>query len=77
VISGVPVLARPKIQREVVGRAFEVMAPDGFLVQITYSPKAPIAPEMQRELGVHASKRGTVWANLPPARVFVFRRIQH
>lgn len=77
VISGVPVLARPTIQREVVGRAFEVMAPNGFFVQITYSPKAPIAPEMQRELGVHASKRGTVWANLPPARVFVFRRIQH
>jgi phosphatidylethanolamine/phosphatidyl-N-methylethanolamine N-methyltransferase len=77
VISGVPVLARPTIQREVVGRAFEVMAQGGFFVQITYSPKTPIAPEMQRELGVRSEKRGTVWANLPPARVFVFRRIQH
>jgi phosphatidylethanolamine/phosphatidyl-N-methylethanolamine N-methyltransferase len=77
VISGVPVLARPTIQREVVGRAFEVMAPTGFFTQITYSPNAPISPEMQRELGVRAEKRGTVWANLPPARVFVFRRMQH
>lgn len=77
VISGVPVLARPTIQREVVGRAFEVMAPEGFFVQITYSPKVPIGPEMQRELGLRAEKRGTVWANLPPAPVFVFRRIQH
>ncbi|MBC7132711.1 MAG: methyltransferase type 12 [Roseovarius sp.] len=77
VISGVPVLARPTIQRAVVGRAFEVMAQDGFFVQVTYSHKAPIAPEMQRELGLCAEKRGTVWANLPPARVFVFRRMQH
>ncbi len=77
VISGVPVLARPQIQREVVGRAFNVMAQGGFFTQITYSPNAPISPEMQYELGLQAQKRATVWVNLPPARVFVFRRIQH
>ena len=77
VISGVPVLARPQIQRDVVGRAFRVMRADGMFVQITYSPNAPIPPEVQAELGVSAVKRGTVWANLPPARVFVFRATQH
>jgi len=77
VISGVPVLARPQIQRNVVGRALRVMAHDGEFVQITYSPGAPIPSEMQAELGVSVEKRATVWANLPPARVFVFRRIQH
>jgi phosphatidylethanolamine/phosphatidyl-N-methylethanolamine N-methyltransferase len=77
VISGVPVLARPTIQREVVGRAFEVMGENGFFAQVTYSPNPPIGPEMLRELGLRAEKRGTVWANLPPARVFVFRRIQY
>ncbi|MBR9762982.1 MAG: methyltransferase type 12 [Rhodobacteraceae bacterium] len=77
VISGVPVLARPQIQREVVGNAFKVMAPDGVFVQITYSPNAPIPPETQAEMGITARKRGTVWANLPPARVFEFRRRQH
>jgi len=77
VISGVPVLARPTVQRMVVGRAFSVMAPDGHFTQITYSPQAPIAPEMQRALGITVRRRGTVWANLPPARVFVFRRTHH
>ena len=77
VISGVPILARPTIQREVVGRAFSVMAPDGMFSQITYSLNAPIGPAMQRELGLRAEKRARVWANLPPARVFVFRRIHH
>ncbi|WP_420567767.1 class I SAM-dependent methyltransferase [Thalassovita sp.] len=77
VISGVPVLARPQIQREVVGRALRVMAPGGEFVQITYSPNAPVSDQMQAELGISVEKRATVWANLPPARVFVFRRIQH
>ncbi|GGE24053.1 hypothetical protein GCM10011360_10680 [Primorskyibacter flagellatus] len=74
VISGVPVLARPQIQREVVGHAFNVMAPDGVFVQITYSPNAPIPEDVQASMGITAVKRGTVWANLPPARVFEFRR---
>ncbi len=77
VISGVPVLARPQIQREVVGEAFKVMAPNGIFVQITYSPNTPIPDEMQARLGVMSVKRGTVWTNLPPARVFEFRAVQH
>lgn len=77
VISGVPVLARPQIQREVVGRALDVMAPGGIFVQITYSPAAPISPQMQAELGVRAQRRGVVLANLPPAHVFVFSRTRH
>lgn len=77
VVSGVPVLSRPTIQREVVGRALNVMAPDAFFTQITYSPKAPISREMQAELGIRSEKLGTVWANLPPAQVFCFRRQPH
>ena len=77
VISGVPVLARPQIQREILRPAFSVMAPGAVFVQITYSPNAPIPQEVQAELGVMARKRGTVWANLPPARVFEFRAVQH
>lgn len=77
VISGVPVLARPTIQRDVVGRAFDVMAQNGFFTQITYAPHSPISEEMQRELGLFANHRGIVWNNLPPARVYEFRRIPH
>ena len=74
VISGVPVLAQPQVQRDVVGRAFNVMAPDGVFVQITYSANAPIPVQTQAEMGITARKRGTIWVNLPPARVFEFRR---
>lgn len=74
VICGVPVLARPRIQREVVGAAFRVMRPGGFLNQITYSPRAPIPPAMCRELGLTVERIGMVWANFPPAHFFRFRR---
>lgn len=77
VVSGVPVLARPTIQREVVGRAFDVMAPNGFFTQITYAPNSPISDEMQVELGISSRPRGIVWTNLPPARVYEFRRQTH
>ena len=77
VISGVPMLARPQLQRMIVTPALRVMAPDGTFVQFTYSRNSPITDQMRAELGVSVEKRATVWANLPPARVFVFRRIQH
>ncbi len=74
VISGVPVLARPQIQREVVGAAFGVIAPGGFFTQITYSPQPPISERMREELGLAVERLGTVWANFPPARVYRFHR---
>ena len=77
VISGVPVLARPRIQREVVGPAFRLMAPGGFFTPITYSPGTPVSEALQRELGLSVTRLGTVWGNLPPARVFAFRRRAH
>jgi phosphatidylethanolamine/phosphatidyl-N-methylethanolamine N-methyltransferase len=77
VISGVPMLARPQLQRMIVGPALRVLAANGTFVQFTYSPNSPITETMQEELGVSVEKRATVWANLPPARVFVFRSIQH
>lgn len=73
VISGVPVLARPRIQREVVGAALTVLRPDGFINQITYSPMPPIPAEMRAELGVSVEDLGVTWINLPPAHVFRFR----
>lgn len=77
VISGIAILSRPNLQRDIVGRALQVMAPDGFFTQFTYSTKSPISPKMQAELGVTVEKLGTSWMNLPPARVYRFMRSLH
>ena len=74
VISGIAILSRPNLQRDIFGRSLQVMAPDGFFTQFTYSTKSPISPKMQAELGVSVEKLGTSWFNLPPARVYRFKR---
>ncbi|MBC7156788.1 MAG: methyltransferase type 12 [Rhodobacteraceae bacterium] len=74
VISGVPVLARPTIQRDILGQAFRLLAPEGFLTQITYSPLPPVGRAVRAELGLAVEHLGTVWGNLPPAQVFRFTR---
>jgi phosphatidylethanolamine/phosphatidyl-N-methylethanolamine N-methyltransferase len=74
VISGVPLLARPQLQRAIVTPAFKVLASDGIMTQLAYSRKSPLSCAMQSELGVTSRHRGTIWANLPPARIFEYTR---
>ena len=76
VVSGVPLLARPQLQRAIVIPALKVMARDGVMTQLAYSRKSPLSETMQAELGVTSRHRGTVWANLPPARIFEYTRHQ-
>lgn len=75
VISGLPLLSMPPELREsIVRAAFDVLAPDGTYVQFTYGPKPPLSQDQLTRLGLTVSPGPRVWANLPPARVFHFRR---
>ena len=75
VISGLPLLSMPPEVREgIVGAAFAILAPRGRFVQFTYGPRPPLPPEQIASLGLTVDKGFKVWANLPPARVYRFRR---
>jgi phosphatidylethanolamine/phosphatidyl-N-methylethanolamine N-methyltransferase len=75
VISGLPLLSMPPQVREgIVDAAFRVLAPRGRFVQFTYGPRPPLAPETIAALGLTVNKGHRVWANLPPATVYRFRR---
>lgn len=75
VVSSLGLLPMPvPVQRAILAAAFEAMRPDGVFVQYTYGLAAPVAPEVARELGLRCERVGTAWWNLPPARVFVYRR---
>ncbi|NPD15880.1 methyltransferase domain-containing protein [Xinfangfangia sp. D13-10-4-6] len=75
VISGLPLLSMPEdIRQAIVGAAFEVLAPRGSYVQFTYGPRPPLPPETIEALGLRVNKGHKIWANLPPARVYRFRR---
>lgn len=76
VVSSLPLLTRPEAQRlKLLGDAFGLMAPGGRFVQFTYSIGSPM-PRAGQPLPLIAEVSPRIWRNLPPARVWVYRRAQ-
>lgn len=71
VVSSLPMLSLPPGIVDALGRAFQTMLMDGgLLIQYTYrinKGESPLAAYMKRV------STKTVWGNLPPARVEMFR----
>ena len=71
-LSSLPLLTKPPPQRLELLRASQaLMHPNAPFVQFTYGVAPPIAAR-SRDYTVMGSNR--VWLNLPPARVWVYRR---
>ena len=72
VVSGLPLFTKPlRMRLRLLFEAFALMAPGAPFVQFTYNAVAPIPTRLDR-VRVEASER--VWMNIPPARVWVYRR---
>jgi phosphatidylethanolamine/phosphatidyl-N-methylethanolamine N-methyltransferase len=72
VVSGLPLVTKPIKQRlRLIRDAFDLMVPGAPFVQFTYSVAAPL-PKRLGGFSVEASER--IWLNLPPARVWVYRK---
>ncbi len=53
--------------------AFALMAPNGSFVQFTYGPASPIP--LKSLTGRYGAERSApIWLNIPPARVWTYRR---
>lgn len=75
VISGLPLLSMPlDLQHAILAGSFDRLAPDGVYVQFTYGPKPPVARQVREALGLRWDVSPKIWWNLPPARVYRFRR---
>lgn len=75
VISGLPLLAmKPQEQRAILSEALDLLAPDGAIIQFTYSPGSPIRRSVRDALGIEVRRVGSIWRNLPPATVFAITR---
>ena len=72
VVSGLPLVTRPMLTRlKLIRDAFAAMSPGSPFVQFTYS----VAPPIPRSLpGVSTEASERIWMNLPPARVWVYRK---
>jgi phosphatidylethanolamine/phosphatidyl-N-methylethanolamine N-methyltransferase len=72
VISGLPLVTKPMLTRlKLIRDAFVALAPGAPFVQFTYSVAPPI-PKSLPGVSTQASER--IWMNLPPARVWVYRK---
>jgi phosphatidylethanolamine/phosphatidyl-N-methylethanolamine N-methyltransferase len=77
VVSSLPLLTRPERERiALLDEAFDLMGPDGDFIQFTYGLVSPMPLKFSRRTA--ADYRGVVsqpvWLNLPPARVWRYRR---
>ena len=72
VVSGLPLVTKPILTRvKLIREAFVAMSPGSPFVQFTYSVAPPI-PKSLPGISTEASER--IWMNLPPARVWVYRK---
>lgn len=75
VISGLPLLSLPQETVAAILRAaLAILAPGGGITQFTYGLRPPVSEAMLAGLGLHVDPGRRIWANLPPARVYRFRR---
>ncbi len=77
VVSGLPLLSMPKeVQRAIIAAAFAILRPGAPFIQFTYSAHPPLNNAVQRDLGLSVEAGPRVWYNLPPARVYCYRRAE-
>jgi len=72
VVSSLPLITKPlRMRLRLVRDAFDLMLPGAPFVQFTYSVASPV-PTRLASFTAEASER--IWLNLPPARVWVYRK---
>jgi len=70
-VSSLPLFTRPPVERHrLLDQSFELSHAGSPFIQFTYAVVSPV-PLEERELDAQRSPR--IWANLPPARVWVYR----
>jgi phosphatidylethanolamine/phosphatidyl-N-methylethanolamine N-methyltransferase len=72
VVSGLPLMTKPMRTRlKLIRDAFAALAPGAPFIQFTYSVTPPIPKSLS---GVRTQASERIWMNLPPARVWVYRK---
>lgn len=73
VVSGLPLLTKPvKTRLRLINEAFALLRPEAPFIQFTYSMTTPPIPKGLS--GVHTEASERIWMNLPPARVWIYRK---
>lgn len=74
VVSSLPLLTRPvEVRVKLLEDCLALAGPNAPFIQFTYGLVPPIPREAVR--GVEASPSPRIWWNLPPAQVWIYRRL--
>src|SRR5947209_9150352 len=72
IVSGLPLVTKPiRMRLRLLRDALELLTPGAPFVQFTYAVVPPIP---NRLAGVRAEASERIWKNMPPARVWVYRK---
>ena len=72
VVSSLPLVTKPfKTRMRLFSEALDLLVPGAPFVQFTYAVGSPIP---RQPAGVTAEASERIWLNLPPARVWVYRK---
>ena len=72
VVSGLPLFTKPlKLRLRLLADAFTLLAPGAPFVQFTYAMVSPIPRAYS---GAHTQASERIWLNIPPARVWIYRK---
>jgi phosphatidylethanolamine/phosphatidyl-N-methylethanolamine N-methyltransferase len=72
VVSGLPLVTKPlKTRVRLIREAFRLLRPGAPFVQFTYAVVPPIPTSLS---GVRSEASERIWMNVPPARVWVYRK---
>jgi len=72
VVSGLPLFTKPlRMRLRLLRESLALLRPAAPFVQFTYAVVPPIPKALS---GVHAEASERIWMNLPPARVWVYRK---
>jgi phosphatidylethanolamine/phosphatidyl-N-methylethanolamine N-methyltransferase len=72
IVSGLPLMTKPlRTRLRLIGDAMNLLTPGAPFVQFTYAVVSPIP---KRLTSVRAEASEPIWRNVPPARVWVYRK---
>ena len=72
ILSGLPLVTKPlRMRLRLLRDALELLRPGAPFVQFTYAVMPPIPKKLA---GVRAEASERIWKNVPPARVWVYRK---
>lgn len=72
IVSSLPLLTRPEqVRKALLADALDMLKPGAPFIQFSYGLVAPVKPD---SLAVSVFSSDWVWKNLPPARVWVYRK---